>query len=90
MYHLLPATEDRWVVCLTVQDSPRWAVKPRDKSAVAANSLRREICLLSHGLLSARILDFDHETLDKYSPSNGLTHLGQNTISSSAIIAQLP
>ncbi|GFV42795.1 uncharacterized protein TNCV_841501 [Trichonephila clavipes] len=84
------ATEDRWVAWLTVQGSPRWAVKPRDKSTVAANGLRREICLLSHGLLSARISDFDHETLATSTPSSGLTRLGQNTISSSTIIALLP
>ncbi|GBL77059.1 hypothetical protein AVEN_12708-1 [Araneus ventricosus] len=84
-----PATEDRWVAWLTVRGPPRWAVKPRDKSTVAANGWRREICLPSLGLLSARISDSDHETPATPTPSSGLTRLAQNTISSSPIIALL-
>ncbi|KAG8198366.1 hypothetical protein JTE90_021613 [Oedothorax gibbosus] len=77
------AREDRWVAWLTVHGPPRWAVKPGDKSSVAANGWRREICLLSLGLLSTRRSDFDHEAP---AASSGLTRLGQNTISCEAII----
>lgn len=82
------ARKDGWLAWLTVHESPRWALKPRDKSTVAANGWRREICLPSQGLLSTRISDFDHEAPAASNPSTGLTWLGQNTISSSAIIAK--